>query len=625
MNHITTRCMRSIATIFWLVGAGCGVEQGPEFDAHADADADTGVDLGPCSDGETTCVGNVFHTCVGGFWDAGLDCEAEGRVCHEDLGCVVCYPGRNYCDGQLSMVCDAGGMGGTLVEDCDLDPMKWCDPVSGLCITACEEAAIERSNVGCEYWAVDLDNAENALDDASAGQFAVAVANVNMTYRAEVWVYRDASGYGEPMSEEEVSHQMVDIGEIWIFRLPRYDVDGPSLTDHYDDGPQTCLSKRSYRIVSSIPVVAYQFNTLDQQFSNDASLLIPTTALGEIHHVVGWPPTNPIAIPALGLHHPNRAYVTVVGTEDATTVWVTPSYDIEASVGTIPEGFQAVPELVAGVRHEFNLNRYEVLNLENKSRLTPYPDLTGTIVESSAPVAVFSGTDLASAAGELVPGCETLSDCSCCAEHVEQQVIPKVSMGWQYVVSHSAWRNTGGWVEPDYYKVLAVREGTHVTTSLPDVGSFDLGANEWHEFKARTGFTLEATEPVQVIQVLTTQQQTEDFIGDSTMVQFPAAEQRRSYYVFTTGEGFAENWAVVSMPEGTDATIDGADVASTCERHEDGSLGSVTYHAYYCEIDDGHHVVDAGERPVGVTVYGYYSAGSYGYPAGSDLREIFLE
>ncbi|MBW2260897.1 MAG: IgGFc-binding protein [Deltaproteobacteria bacterium] len=624
MKSCTKRALAAGASVLWLAGCSCGVNEGPGFDANTDTDLD-GVDLGPCTDGQMQCVGDVLYTCVGGLWQA-RDCGAEGLRCHGELGCVLCYPGLNYCDGQLSMRCNEDGMGGTLVEDCDLDPLKWCDEASGLCIDACGEAALERSNVGCEYWAVDLDNAENVFDDASAGQFAVAVANVNMTYRAEVWVYRDASGYGEPVSEEEVSHQMVDTGEIWIFRLPRYDVDGPSITDHYDDGPQTALSKRSYRVVSSVPVVAYQFNTLDQQFSNDASLLIPTTALGELYHVVGWGPTNPIAIPAMGLHHPNRAYVTVVGTKDGTTVWVTPTFDIEASVGAIPAGFQAVPELAADGRYEFNLNPYEVLNLENKSMLSPYPDLTGTIVESNEPVVVFTGVDLATAAGETPPGCESASDCSCCAEHVEQQVIPKVSMGWTYVVSHSAWRHSGGgWIEFDYYKVLAVRDGTHVSTSLPDVGSFDIGANEVYEFKARTGFTLDASQPVQVLQVLTTQLQTEDNIGDSSFIPFPAVEQRRSYYVFTTGEGFSENWAVVSMPEGTDATIDDFDVASTCSPSPDGTLGSVAYTAWYCEIEDGHHVVDAGEQPVGVTVYGYYGAGSYGYPAGSDLREIFLE
>jgi hypothetical protein len=80
------------------------------------------------------------------------------------------------------------------------------------------------------------------------------------------------------------------------------------------------------------------------------------------------------------------------------------------------------------------------------------------------------------------------------------------------------------------------------------------------------------------------------------------------------------------MPEGTSATIDGADVASTCgTSYTDGELGSSTVVSYYCPIEDGHHIVDAGDQVVGVTVYGYYSAGSYGYPAGSDLREIFLE
>lgn len=109
------------------------------------------------------------------------------------------------------------------------------------------------------------------------------------------------------------------------------------------------------------------------------------------------------------------------------------------------------------------------------------------------------------------------------------------------------------------------------------------------------------------------------------MIPVPAVEQRRGYYLFTTGEGFSENWAVVSTPDGTSATIDGADVAATCDDWTDGTLDAVTYRAYYCAIADGTHVVDAGDTPVGVTVWGYDDAGSYGYPAGSDLREIFLE
>jgi hypothetical protein len=110
------------------------------------------------------------------------------------------------------------------------------------------------------------------------------------------------------------------------------------------------------------------------------------------------------------------------------------------------------------------------------------------------------------------------------------------------------------------------------------------------------------------------------------MTYIPPVEQRRTNYIFATGVGFSENWAVVSMPEGAAATIDGVDVESSCGApRTDGELGGVDYRAFYCPISDGRHEVVSGDTtPVGVMVFGYYNAGSYEYPAGSELRRIFF-
>lgn len=632
MRRQTMAVMMACAMAWGVSGCGCQ-EDTPHADVSTDSSADGVPDLGPCTDGDSYCYGTVYWECAGGEWFEVEDCADRGLMCAEDLGCVECLPDRPYCEGDVSMMCNSDGMGGTVVEDCAETPGSWCDEASGVCIDECGEAALTKSNVGCEYWLVDLDNAENKFgDDAAAAQFAVAVSNVNNVYVADVTIYADTAGYGDPTVEVEVDHTTISPGMVHVFNLPRYDADGPNVTDNVDDGPQTCLSKRSFRLESSVPVVAYQFNPIDQQFSNDASLLIPTTALGMLYHVVGWQPANPVAIAGM-IDNPNRSYVTIVATQDNTHVEVTPYFDVMGSDPPIPAGFGGVAPMDAETEYGFILNRYEVLNLENleppslaelgSARMDP----TGTIVESDLPVAVFSGADLAGVGGEIMPsGCGTgEDDCSCCMEHLEMQVIPKVAMGKRFVVNHSAFRGDS-FIEPDHYRVLAVRDGTVVTTSLGSFPTFSLNENEWYDFYSQTGFTLEASQPVQVVQLLVVQQQTESYVGDPTMVPFPAVEERRSYYSFTTGLNFSEHWAVISMPEGTDATLDGTDVASSCERHNDGSLGGQSYYSYYCPIAEGEqHVVDAGEQPVGVTVYGYYGAGSYGYPAGSDLREIFLE
>jgi len=81
----------------------------------------------------------------------------------------------------------------------------------------------------------------------------------------------------------------------------------------------------------------------------------------------------------------------------------------------------------------------------------------------------------------------------------------------------------------------------------------------------------------------------------------------------------------MSMLEGTTATIDGDDVASTCGvTYDDGELAGIRYRAYHCPIADGRHDVTSTPTPVGVMVFGYYNAGSYQYPAGSEMRRIFF-
>ena len=109
----------------------------------------------------------------------------------------------------------------------------------------------------------------------------------------------------------------------------------------------------------------------------------------------------------------------------------------------------------------------------------------------------------------------------------------------------------------------------------------------------------------------------------------PPADQRRGRYTFTTGEGFSSNWAVISYPLGTIASIDGAlltDPASGCGPEVvDGVLAAVTYVSRTCAIADGVHSAYSGTvpeesgDPIGVLVYGYYQAGSYAYPAGAGL------
>ena len=136
--------------------------------------------LAACAVGQVRCGAGV-ERCDDGAggpgWVVVDDCPSQGLVCAPSLlACTKCLPDEDLCEGLEARTCHHDGMGSDLVETCDPSVGEACR--SGTCLDLCGQAVIEKSNVGCEYWAVDLDNAMIDLtSNAAAQQFAVVVSN----------------------------------------------------------------------------------------------------------------------------------------------------------------------------------------------------------------------------------------------------------------------------------------------------------------------------------------------------------------------------------------------------------------------------------------------------------------
>jgi hypothetical protein len=63
-------------------------------------------------------------------------------------------------------VCRADGTGYDARDACEPFAGNVCR--AGRCVDLCREATLRRSNVGCEYWAADLDNAAATLSPNAA-------------------------------------------------------------------------------------------------------------------------------------------------------------------------------------------------------------------------------------------------------------------------------------------------------------------------------------------------------------------------------------------------------------------------------------------------------------------------
>ncbi len=561
-----------------------------------------------CAPGQRQCLlGNVVECRPDGSgFDQVEACDPK-HPCTNGA-CAACFPGVGKCEGNDAFKCKADGSGWEALGTCPAGTS--C--VAGSCVSQCSGDIKFNTNVGCDYWAVDLDNAE----DPSLPKPTYAIVVSNTTNQPAEVTIRSQDG-GAPQASATVPP-----GELHVFELPPRDADGAV------DKPL------AWRLQSTAPIVAYQFNPLNNEgvFSNDASVLFPSNAWGTEYYAMSWP--------QLGSAPDGfRSFVTIVAGYAETHVTVTP---------TAPTlGGNGVPALQAGESHEFVLQPYEVLNLESNG--PEGSDLTGTHVVSDKRVGVFAGHECA------------YSSTVCCCDHLEEQMIPVDAWGKTYVAPRSKPRG----VESDYWRIVAAEDGTTVTLnpSITIVPMLDAG--EHFDFKSTTSFVALANKPILVAKVLASSFETDgtcdtgcqngaqclpadagflcelpvtcstpgpaecpwghncvnidptfgggscEPIGDPAMVLMVPQEQFRDDYLFLVPSDYVYDFLDVVAPDGTSIALDaGAPIALQPIPGTGFSVATV-------EVSDGvHRIKSTDGTAFGIFLYGYDDDVSYAYPGG---------
>ena len=438
-----------------------------------------------------------------------------------------------------------------------------------------EPTAVEPPEyIGREFFALDLDNAFepagpfNPEIDAAGAQYAVVVSNPNSVPANVVVSFQGA----------EVTTKQVPPGGLEVFELPRADVDG------------TIFGALAYRVLSDVPVTAHQFNPLGNElvYSNDASLLIPVSAMGKEYRVMSWAQGNANGLPG---------FVAVAAVESGAT-------EVQITVRGNTRAGGDIPALASGATYTRTLQQYEVLSLQTAGL---NQDLTGSLVTSDRKIAVFGGAECAN-----VPQGTTACD------HMEEQMFPVATWGKKYVAAKSKPRGT----EPDVWRVLASVDNTTVTTDPYQPGTpVTLNAGEFVEFQTPQSFIIQAGAPVQVASYLVGQ----DFgftqagqTGDPAMIMSAAVEQYRRSYIFLTPPNYANDSITVVAVTGVEVRLDGTAIpASAFVETAPGSGWSVAQRT----VTDGVHKIESDE-PLGLTVTGFDQYVSYGYPGGLDLAAL---
>jgi hypothetical protein len=562
------------------------------------------------------CISNHFTQCDAAGNKTDVDCGTQ--LCVPSLGCLDCAPGVGSCVGNDVHTCSSEGKPGEFVKSCDVSAGELCK--DGVCKSECEIVAGAPSNVGCEFWAVDLPN-ERGLNDAAAQPWGVVLSNAGVT-TAQVTIQRNNAAPGQPLDLETVHTTQIAPDQLETVGLPRAEVTGWTETTLDPPGPPgSFLSSKAFRITSTAPLVVYQFNNFTNNYSNDASLLMPRNGLGSLYRVLGHPTANPIAIDIPGLPIPagipDRTSVTIVGVTAGTSVTVI------AGTAIVADGNGIIPPTPKGGEIKMMLGPFDVLNLSSDG----IPgDLTGTIVESSQPVAVFSSGEriigpYLDPAPPPPPGYE--SNQLCCTDHFEEQLFPVTSLGKQFVISRSPVRSTGGYAEPDVLRFLGVAALAQVKTNLPaPFDDFSLQPGELKETWTDKDIVVDSSEPITIGQFLVSAGFTTSYIGDPALTIFPPVEQYRNEYQFLIPPSWSSNHFVIAARKGGSYVLDGSPLPASCITAPAGTLAGSDYEAIRCPVTEGAHRVK-GAEPFGLTVYGWGNVGSYAFAGGADVKPIY--
>ena len=553
-----------------------------------------------------------------------------------------CNPGMKVCDASdpsSIFLCkdDGSGVETPAVEKCGEGYSCLngnCHP--GACLSG-------NGYEGCEFYTAKLNNSATGKDT-----FSVAFANANPEKTATIQFFKvTGEGTEEPIPSFEYCEQVEKssfFGSYNDMDCKNHDSSftitvppqstvmvTPTKEQRMLDG--TAASYLSFHIVSDFPVIAYQFNPYyNNSYSNDASLLFPTTRLGTEYYVATYESQK-------GYDGNGAAYFTVIGAFNTNVeLEITPTAAIPAGNG--------IPGTAAGVPMVVELKAGEVLNIENASK---FDDFTGTKVacknpnQNCAPFVVFGGHACA-----YVPRTKGYCD------HLEHQLMPVNRWGMNYVVVKTKPRSYAR----DVVRIVAGFDETEVTVSIIDdnhengsTQTVSLNAGQKHEFDIVQHDTdsdwfqpgtanITATKPVQVVQFMSGAEDISSSCadtspgsshsgcnGDPAMTIVPPVEQyRQEYFFFSTSlddysnsSEYTENYVSVVTDDGSEITLD----ESTPSPRMSGTIINTDKRFYIFDLDDyfmSHHL--SCTKPCGIQVYGWSMDISYMYPGGLDLKML---
>jgi hypothetical protein len=328
-------------------------------------------------------------------------------------------------------------------------------------------------------------------------------------------------------------------------------------------------------------------------YSNDAALLLPSTAMTTFYRVIGFHAAQGT---------PTVLSVTATAPDTNVTLYLPTSgrrIKPVASGQTIPtptDGKLTLKLAKAGDVAQF------------VSQASDTADFSGTLVETTKPVQVITSVPCTSLGG------------SC--DHIEESVLPAETLGRRYIVAPP----TGPDSKPVRYQVRLYgnQDGTTLSylpakpAKCPDVINagqvVDCGENkDSFEVVGDKEFGV-ATFQLSGAAIST------GGMGDPSQSLYASVEQFRTKYVFLAPDDYPVQFADITATQDAEIELDGKSVAATWTKIGSGDFGILRVDLTKSGNNGAHTLTS--KKGVGLQVIGYGTATSFQYPGGLNLKQI---
>ncbi len=334
------------------------------------------------------------------------------------------------------------------------------------------------------------------------------------------------------------------------------------------------IENKGVHVTAQSEVTVYGLNR--RTSTTDAFLGLPVDILGLEYITQGYANVNIVNGTQFGL----------VAAQDATTVTITPKVTTGIRTANVP--------------YNIVLNRGQSYQLRN-TNFAP-ADLSGSLVTSDKPIAVFGSHQCAN-----IPNGNTVA-----CDHLVEQMTPTSTWGKSFVTLPLATRLNG-----DTFRIMASDNATQVF--VDGVLQTTLSRGQFLERIITAPSVITADKPIHVSQY-SNGTSFDGVTSDPFQLTIPPSEQFLAAYTITTpASGFSINFVnVIARTTAVGAVLRNGVAIPAADFQPIGSSG---FSGAKVPVALGSHTF-TGPTPFGLMSYGFDQADSYGYPGGLALGQV---